>query len=75
MLQNEKKVSHLLHLVLSLLSCGIWVFPWSLVCLSVKLENHGIRKKNEKHLAEKESSEERRHREMMAKINAGRYVS
>ena len=75
MIQNEKKVNHLLHFIFSCCSFGCWVLPWSLICLSVKMENHGIRKKNKKYLAEKESTEERRHKEMMDKINAGRYVS
>jgi len=46
--EQEKKVSHLLHLVLSCLSFGFWLPIWFIVCLSVSLENRGIRKRNKK---------------------------
>ena len=75
MVQPEKKVNHLLHLFLSVISFGWWSPVWLLIAASVGSENSGIRKKNKKYLAEKESTEERRHREMMDKINAGRFVS
>ena len=48
LMEEQKKVSHVLHLLLSIISCGFWVPVWMLICLSVSLENRGIRKRNEK---------------------------
>lgn len=48
MMENEKKVSHVLHLLLSLISCGLWLPVWMLICLSISMENGGIRRRNEK---------------------------
>ena len=48
LMEQEKKVSHVLHLLLSLISFGFWLPVWMLICLSVSLENRGIRKRNEK---------------------------
>ena len=48
LMEEQKKVSHVLHLLLSIITCGFWVPLWMLICLSVSLENRGIRKRNEK---------------------------
>jgi hypothetical protein len=52
LMENEKKVSHLLHLILCLITFGLWCPLWMLICLSVSLENRGIRKRNEKRYIE-----------------------
>ena len=70
MIMQEKKVSHLLHLILTLISCGMWSPMWVLICLSVSLENRGIRNKNKK-FYEQEKQEQY---EMLQRINSGRYV-
>ena len=41
-LSNKKKTSHVLHLILSIISCGIWLPIWLLVVLSNSLENSKI---------------------------------
>ena len=48
LMEEQKKVSHVLHLLLSVITLGFWVPLWILICLSVSLENRGIRKRNEK---------------------------
>jgi predicted XRE-type DNA-binding protein len=45
MLSKKKKTSHLLHLVLSLLTVGVWVLIWFIVALSNHMENAGIDRK------------------------------
>ncbi|TWF94392.1 hypothetical protein [Saccharopolyspora dendranthemae] len=35
----DKQVNHLLHLVLTLLTCGAWVIVWALLALIVGAEN------------------------------------
>lgn len=44
MLSKKKKTSHLLHLVLSILTFGIWVLIWILVAASNGSENARIDK-------------------------------
>lgn len=41
-LSNKKKTSHVLHLILSIISCGLWIPIWLLVVLSNSLENSKI---------------------------------
>ena len=65
LMEQEKKVSHVLHLLLSLISCGLWLPVWMLICLSVSLENRGIRKRNEKRHKEAVKEAEYRHAQMM----------
>jgi hypothetical protein len=36
-IQNNK-VSHLLHLFLSIITCGLWLVIWIIVTLSVSIE-------------------------------------
>ena len=36
---RKHKTSHILHLILSILTCGIWVFVWILCALSNAIEN------------------------------------
>ena len=48
LMEEQKKVSHVLHLLLSIITCGFWVPVWFIICLSISLENRGIRKRNEK---------------------------
>lgn len=45
MLSKKKKTSHLLHLVLSLLTVGVWILIWFIVALSNHMENAGIDRK------------------------------
>lgn len=35
---NEQKVSHILHLILSFITCGLWLFAWVIVVISSKAE-------------------------------------
>lgn len=35
---RDQKVSHLLHLVLSLVTCGLWLIVWLIVVLSSYIE-------------------------------------
>ena len=65
LMEQEKKVSHVLHLLLSLISCGLWLPVWMLICLSVSLENSGIRKRNEKRHNQAVKEAEYRHAQMM----------
>ena len=41
-LSNKKSTSHVLHLILSIISCRIWLPIWLLVVLSNSLENSKI---------------------------------
>ena len=66
-MENEKKVSHVLHLLLSIISCGFWLPVWVLVCLSVSLENRGIRKRNEKRYIKEREMMQFNHMQMMNK--------
>lgn len=47
LLSKKKKTSHLLHLILSIITAGLWVMIWILVGLSNHMENARI----EKHIA------------------------
>jgi len=42
MLSKKKKTSHLLHLLLSILTAGIWIIVWLIVALSNSMENSKI---------------------------------
>lgn len=42
MLSKRKKTSHLLHLILSLITFGLWIFIWLLVGISNANENAKI---------------------------------
>jgi len=48
LMENEKKVNHVLHLLLSLITLGFWIPLWFIVCLSVTIENSGIKSRNKK---------------------------
>ena len=54
LMENEKKVNHILHLLLTLFTCFFWAPMWMLICLSVSLENRGIKKRNLKRYKEQE---------------------
>ena len=41
-LSNKKSTSHVLHLILSIISCGLWLPIWLLVVISNSLENSKI---------------------------------
>lgn len=45
MLSRKKKTSHLLHLFLSVITLGLWVFVWVVVAISNNVENSGIEKR------------------------------
>lgn len=66
-MEESKKVSHVLHLLLSIISCGFWLPVWVLICLSVSLENRGIRKRNEKRYSEQVKMMQYNHMQMMNK--------
>lgn len=42
LLSKKKKTSHLLHLILSVVTAGVWVIVWLLVALSNSMENSRI---------------------------------
>lgn len=44
MLSKKKKTSHVLHLLLSIVTAGIWVLIWILVAVSNNSENNKIDK-------------------------------
>lgn len=44
-LSKQKKTSHLLHLVLSVLTLGVWLPIWLLVAISNGSDNLGTRQK------------------------------
>jgi len=52
-LSNKKKTSHILHLILSIISCGLWIPIWLLVVLSNSRENSKIDKKIKKGMEER----------------------
>ena len=39
---NEQKVSHILHLILSFITCGAWVVVWLLITLSASIEKRRL---------------------------------
>lgn len=45
MLSNKKKTSHVLHLLLSIITAGVWIIGWILFALSNHMENARIDKK------------------------------
>ena len=45
LLSQKKRTSHVLHLILSILSVGFWVPVWLLVALSNSIENARIDRK------------------------------
>jgi hypothetical protein len=45
MLSKKKKTSHLLHLVMSIITLGFWVIIWFIVALSNSMENKSIDQK------------------------------
>ena len=52
-LSNKKSTSHVLHLILSIISCGIWLPIWLLVVLSNSIENSMTDRKIKKRMGEK----------------------
>ena len=52
-LSNKKKTSHVLHLILSIISCGLWLPIWLLVVLSNSIENSMTDRKIKKRMGEK----------------------
>ena len=42
MLSKKKKTSHILHLLLSIITAGIWIIIWIIVALSNSMENSKI---------------------------------
>lgn len=50
---SKKKTNHILHLILSLLTGGLWIAIWLLVGISNSLENSRLDRKIRK--AEKEA--------------------
>lgn len=48
LLSQKKRTSHVLHLILSILSVGFWVPVWLLVALSNSIENARIDRRIEK---------------------------
>jgi len=65
LMENEKKVSHILHLLLTIISCGFWSPMWMLICLSVSLENRGISKRNLKRYKEQKEMLDYNHMMLM----------
>lgn len=48
LLSKKKRTSHLLHLVLSILTVGLWIIIWLIVALSNNMENSAIDRKIQK---------------------------
>ncbi len=42
LLSKKKKTSHVLHLILSLITAGFWVPVWIIVCISNAIENYKV---------------------------------
>ena len=51
---RKHKTSHSLHLILSILTCGIWVFVWILCAASNAIENAKLDRQINKLLAAKD---------------------
>lgn len=51
---RKHKTSHVLHLILSILTAGLWVFVWVLCALSNSIENAKLDRQINKLLACKE---------------------
>lgn len=47
LLSKKKKTNHILHLILSIITGGIWIIIWIIVTISNSSENTGIDKKIE----------------------------
>ena len=45
LLSKKKKTMHILHLLLSLFTGGLWVLPWIIISISNSNENHKIDKR------------------------------
>lgn len=42
LLSKKKKTSHVLHLILSLVTVGLWIPVWIIVCISNAIENYKV---------------------------------
>ncbi len=47
LISQKKKTMHILHLLLSLFTGGLWVLPWIIISTSNNNENHKIDKRIE----------------------------
>lgn len=45
LLSKKKSTSHLLHLILSILTVGVWVLVWVVVAISNSMENSRLERK------------------------------
>lgn len=45
LISQKKKTMHILHLILSLFTGGLWVLPWIIISISNSNENHKIDKR------------------------------
>lgn len=48
LISKRKKTSHILHLLLSILTGGLWIFIWIICALSNSIENRKIDRAIEK---------------------------
>ena len=48
MLSKKKSTSHVLHLILSIVTVGFWIPVWFIVALSNAIENYKIDRKVDK---------------------------
>ena len=48
LLSKKKSTSHVLHLILSIVTVGFWVPVWVIVCISNSIENARIDRKVDK---------------------------
>ena len=48
---RKKKTSHVLHLILSILTAGLWVFIWILCAVSNSIENARLDRKIDNFMA------------------------
>jgi len=48
---HDQKVNHILHLILSFITCGVWMAVWLLVALSSSIECSRLRGKMSKVMA------------------------
>ena len=44
---QQQKVSHILHLILSIITCGLWLAIWLLVTISASIERGRLTRKLE----------------------------
>lgn len=47
---NYRQVKHMSHLIISCLTCGLWLPFWPLVWLGVELRNSGARRHYERQM-------------------------